>query len=262
MYSMQLHAAIEHAASSAWPAAVNEPYGDWRLRYDPAVPSKRCNSALCVGPQPDAADWLDHVRHFYESRGATPRFHVSDASPDGLDAILDAAGFRLELPCAMFTMDLSQRQSAQAQEISLGSAAATAIEWADTPDDEWFAAWLDMEGFAAATAPGFRQLMRERIAVPARYGAVRLDGRIAAVASAVVHGPLSGLYNVIVHPDFRRMGLAEALVSGLADWSRSQGAQMMYLQALRDNEPAVRLYGKLGFAEQHRYHYRSLAGCS
>ncbi|GAB2723915.1 GNAT family N-acetyltransferase [Paenibacillus thermoaerophilus] len=250
---MQFHALIERAASDAWPAAVSEPLGEWRLRYDPVVPSKRCNSVLSAGALPDRADWMDRIREFYAERGAPVRFQVGAASPPELDVRLEAEGYKAEVPCVVMTMRLQGDIG-----FSGNNAHVPPRQWSSLPDDEWLEAWRTMEGHPERTLDGFREMMRVRIGAPARYGCIRMDGRIAAVSSAVVHGRLSGLFNVIVHPDYRRLGLAESLVRGLVSWSREQGADTMYLQAVRDNEPALRLYAKLGFAISHRYHYRTL----
>ena len=60
-------------------------------------------------------------------------------------------------------------------------------------------------------------------------------------------------------PEQRRRGVARALLAALAGWASAQGAQRLYLQVERDNEPARRLYAGLGFEEAYRYHYRRAA---
>ncbi len=44
-------------------------------------------------------------------------------------------------------------------------------------------------------------------------------------------------------------------MDALLEWGAEQGARTAYLQVLADNEPAMRLYERLGFNEHHRYHY-------
>ena len=41
----------------------------------------------------------------------------------------------------------------------------------------------------------------------------------------------------------------------LLEWGAEQGATTAYLQVLGDNDPALRLYERLGFREHHRYRY-------
>jgi GNAT superfamily N-acetyltransferase len=64
-----------------------------------------------------------------------------------------------------------------------------------------------------------------------------------------------GFRSLEVHPDHRRRGLALGLMNVLLEWGAEQGASTAYLQVLGDNEPALRLYERLGFREHHRYRY-------
>ncbi|MCY7394770.1 MAG: GNAT family N-acetyltransferase [Nocardioides sp.] len=82
---------------------------------------------------------------------------------------------------------------------------------------------------------------------------VRLGGRASGVA--VVDGDWAGYRTIAVDPQHRRQGLALAVMSALMEWSAERGATTAYLQVLGDNEPALRLYEGIGFAEHHRYRY-------
>ncbi len=64
-----------------------------------------------------------------------------------------------------------------------------------------------------------------------------------------------GFRGLQVQPDHRRGGLGRALMNALLEWGAEQGARTAYLQVLADNEPAMRLYERLGFREHHRYRY-------
>ena len=49
------------------------------------------------------------------------------------------------------------------------------------------------------------------------------------------------------HPDARGRGVARALLSGVATWARERGADALHLHVTETNEPAIRLYQRLGF---------------
>ena len=67
------------------------------------------------------------------------------------------------------------------------------------------------------------------------------------------------MMNVAVHPDFRRKGIAEALVNTLVDNLKEMGSHCLTLEVRASNAPAIALYGKLGFAEigRRRNYYRN-----
>src|SRR5438874_7888474 len=83
---------IEELAANAWPAPVQQQLEGWRLRAGNNV-TRRANSVLAVGPAPVYEPWLDEVTEFYRSRGLPVRFHVSAASPGGLEDMLDGMGY-------------------------------------------------------------------------------------------------------------------------------------------------------------------------
>lgn len=57
-----------------------------------------------------------------------------------------------------------------------------------------------------------------------------------------------------VRPEARRLGVAQALVAeGLARL-RQEGVQVCFLEVRQDNEPAITLYERLGFARNGRRH--------
>ncbi len=53
--------------------------------------------------------------------------------------------------------------------------------------------------------------------------------------------------NIALHPDFRRMGVAEAVLRQILDYMRKAGVEMVTLEVRPSNTAARSLYRKLGF---------------
>src|SRR5947207_2849511 len=111
---MDLIYTIEELAANAWPAPVQQQLERWRLRAANSV-TRRANSVLAVGSMSSYERWLDEVTAFYRTRGLPVRFHVSHASPAGLEEMLDGLGYKRDAhtsvqvaPCDM-VLDLIDR---------------------------------------------------------------------------------------------------------------------------------------------------------
>ena len=59
----------------------------------------------------------------------------------------------------------------------------------------------------------------------------------------------SDVMNIAVHPNYRRQGIAEALVGALEKALRQRGSRALTLEVRDSNVPAITLYDKLGFTQ-------------
>ena len=82
---------------------------------------------------------------------------------------------------------------------------------------------------------------------------VALDGDVVTgyIGSQSVMGE-SDMMNVAVHPDYRRQGIGEELVTRLAETLKEKGNQCLTLEVRASNDPAIALYEKLGFTQVGR----------
>ena len=85
------------------------------------------------------------------------------------------------------------------------------------------------------------------------------EGTVAGYIGSQTCGDESDVMNVAVHPDFRRRGIAEALVNSLETELNDIGSHCLTLEVRASNAPAVSLYEKLGFAEigRRKNYYRN-----
>jgi ribosomal protein S18 acetylase RimI-like enzyme len=249
---------LEALAARAWPAAEVRPLHGWLLRCTEGV-TRRANSVLANDADPGApplAERLARVEEFYAGRGVPARFQLCPASrPPDLDDFLARRGYRLECPTGVQTASLA--------EVADRSAAAPAAEVlvADELREPWFAVYLEAEGVDEWAAAVRRGILR-RIAARTGFALLRVDGRPAAVGLGVLEDGWVGVFNMVTRPEFRRRGLATAVLRALGRWAAGHGAERAYLQVVADNTPAVALYARLGFGTRYQYHYRTAGECS
>ena len=84
-------------------------------------------------------------------------------------------------------------------------------------------------------------------------------GQVAGyIGSQTVMGE-TDMMNVAVHPDFRRRGIAEALVNALVTELKKMESHSLTLEVRSSNAPAIALYEKLGFTQVglRRNYYRN-----
>lgn len=243
---------LDRIAANTWPAASSISVDHWLLRASSGV-TKRANSVLAIGQYPQTDNWLAHVEQFYHSQGLPAIFHVSSASPEGLDELLGAHGYEIDTPCLFMTTD--SQTVAQHAKARIGSQDSLTVEISQTVTKEWLDAFLALENYPEERR-GFYQGLSDRMPTPKGFITLKDNETIVALGTAIVEGEWAGFVNVIVHEEYRGKGYGYATIQALTAWSLSQGATQQYLQVIATNVPAVSLYKKLGYQTQYGYHYR------
>lgn len=95
----------------------------------------------------------------------------------------------------------------------------------------------------------FREVLERQVG--ARFFVAMVDGEPAAVCEAYVLGDVGQVEDVNTLEGFRGRGLASAIVLAAADWTRSRGADLVFLIADDDDWPKD-LYRRLGFDDAFR----------
>lgn len=89
---------------------------------------------------------------------------------------------------------------------------------------------------------------------------VAMDGeRLMGYVGSQTVPPEADMMNVAVDPDYRRQGVAEALVTALVERLAERGCCSLSLEVRQSNRPAIALYDKLGFvpAGLRKNYYRN-----
>ncbi|TCO58577.1 GNAT family N-acetyltransferase [Actinocrispum wychmicini] len=231
---------LDRLCAAAWPALVDEPLGDWRMRAAGGF-TGRANSTLTTGdPGVDVAEALRRTVDFAEVHGIRPCAHVIMGSP--AEAAIDRSGWAVNTDHPGGAESLVMTGPLVA-----GSHPGAAV--LDTPSDEW---WELAAGTQTPTAAQ-RHVLSSTPGVG--YGVVYGDNQpVGAVRGAVV-GDLLHVSRLAVRPSHRRLGLAAGLLRVLYTWAAGKGARRQALQVAIGNTAAIRLYSTLGCVEHHRYRY-------
>jgi ribosomal protein S18 acetylase RimI-like enzyme len=251
--SIQLIRFLEELAANAWPAEVVQVVAGWRLRFNQNV-SRRANSVWPneAGNSCSLAEKLALVEDFYTRRGCPARYQICPATqPANLDDTLAAQGYSSDARTAV--------QIASVETVLSRAAAnpAYVVTINETFDEPWFDLYCQGEYVRPHTAEVRRSILR-RIGPRAGFALLQIAGQPAAIGVGVVERGWLGLFSLITHPDFRRLGAATAVIHALAQWGQIYQASQLYLQVMANNTPALALYARLGFETLYHYHYREL----
>lgn len=88
---------------------------------------------------------------------------------------------------------------------------------------------------------------RARVLVAEEAGTILGMCTGQVVISTAEGGPSILVEDVVVVPERRGQGVGRTLVDALATWAREQGATRMQLLADKNNPPALRFYGHIGW---------------
>jgi GNAT superfamily N-acetyltransferase len=119
-------------------------------------------------------------------------------------------------------------------------------------------AFADAVALLQDATPAQRDAYYERLVAPpqaTRALLALIDGRPVGVGTVMLEDGLAGIFSMATAQDVRGRGIAAAILAKLLNWAWGHGAAHAYLQVDSDNQPALSVYRKYGFATAYTYHY-------
>jgi ribosomal protein S18 acetylase RimI-like enzyme len=238
--------AFEEISMNALPALKSMYYDGWIIRFAKAY-SRRANSVNPIYHSTiDVEEKIRRCENLYRSAGQRVIFKLTDAVfPEDLDAELKRRGYEVDAPVSIQTLDLRQVDYGIDNEIII----------TDEPRQEWEKRFIAMSNTDTRHLRTM-QVMLSRIVPTRGFFSIVRKGEIVACGLAVLQDGYVGLFDILTDPKCRREGLGTRISLSMIAWGRKRGAQTAYLQVMTVNEPALRLYENLGFAEVYKYWYR------
>ena len=112
--------------------------------------------------------------------------------------------------------------------------------------DDWRAVYLDQ---ITEDRRIINARILDRIPQPAAFFTASLDGSPVATALCVINDGCAVVECVATAMAARRRGAGRRVMLALEAWAATQGADLLGLQVVRSNGPAVALYKGLGFEQ-------------
>lgn len=222
----------------------------WLVRYLPGKARRaRCINAVAMGRLP-LDDRLTIAAEVYRDVDLPMIFRLSRfTQPPSLDAELSARGYALVDSTRV--MVATQLPTTPARPLPPG------CHWVALNG----AAFADAVGALRGSPEAHRQshaLRLQHSPVPYQGYAIQrdADGTVLACGQFARESDLVGLYDVFTLESARGQGLASLLCERMLSISAVHGAKTGYLQVDSENDAALSVYRRLGFADAYRYHYR------
>ncbi len=219
-----------------------EVIGPFHAHFNPASAGEGSNYAIPAdGTEPTDADVAALVAAF-ERRDRRPRLEFLPATSPTCEAVLERAGFEIELRTVVMTCRPGELV------VPPPTPGLTLHVVGPDADDDTLTATLAVQ----AAAFGDAGVTPERIALARRWldrwttVLARVDGEPAGVGMSLdVHGATTELVGIATSAAFRRRGVAGAVTAELTRRVHARGAECVFLTP--GDAGAGRVYARAGF---------------
>jgi len=244
------HKFIEELSLNHWQPLSTLLYDGWILRFADGY-TKRANSVNPIYDSTyDLYEKIKHCEHIYSANRLPTIFKITPfVHPGDLDATLDEMGYKLIDTTSVQTLKLDA-----INEPKLTSA---------TIDEDITSEWLDHFCRLQNAKDKDKHVMARMLSnIRTKKGFITFyfEDQVVACGLGVIEREYIGLYDIVTEKNARNRGFGEQMILNLLKWGKGNGAKYSYLAVVTNNQPALRLYSKIGFQEIYKYWYR-VKGC-
>jgi len=237
----------QELSSNAWPARTVILLNGWAVRLSEGV-TKRANSVLPIwyNGQNVLKD-IKTVERLYRERNLPVIFQVPDYfEPDNLTETLMSSGYSC--------IDESLVMTAEVRDIKTTTNNEYTYSLESESSDYWFQSLAHVSSYSGKALEGQRNII-ESIPFPGGFLCAHLNNEVVGIGLGILEREYLGIFDLIVHPFYRRRGIGQSMVGYLVEWAHKNSVFTVYLQVQGDNSSAISLYRKIGFKECYRYRY-------
>lgn len=244
--------AVEEMSFRGWPALETERYDGWVLRYANGYTGRSNSISPLHSSTLDLDKKLAYCDAWFAARNYKSVFRLNPTmQPTDLDKHLEKDGYRRYNDSYVMLAELN---AADIKAIALPAEARFEVQSALTED--WLKYLARMNERHGANIDTTRLLV-ERMPPQRLFGTVMVEDVAVAVGLAVIDEGYISMYDIVTDETFRGRGYGRALVAGFLGAACDAGATNAFLQVSADNDPALRLYRRMGYEIAYPYWYRT-----
>ena len=237
---------IEDLLLKATQPAQQLQYDGWLLRLAQNDVKRARSVNPIYGSSLPVEEKIAYCERVYEEQGLPPLYRMSALSkPSTLDEALKLRGY-----------ELFERSLVMVAMLDDGlPAIRDGLRFEQPPLERWLQLVAPLRGLTpkAASAEYVRLSQTALDEIPI---AVWRGNELAGCGLMMMDGEYAGLFDIATLPSLRRQRVGLATCVHLLQLAQERGAIQAWLSVVADNEPALRLYERLGFAPVYDYWYR------
>ncbi|WP_445492074.1 GNAT family N-acetyltransferase [Niallia sp. 03133] len=245
-------AAIEELAMNAQPCAETLLMDGWIIRFNNGY-TKRGNSiqplyASYVNPEKK----IQEMEIVYKKKGLPVIFKMTEyAHPQELDPLLEEKGYVLidETSVQIVPLDNFSSSSPYVEEVEME------VEMETEYTEEWLHYYCKFNQIEKTNYSTLIHML-STIIPDTCFCLLKAGKKVVSCGLGVRQGDYIGLFDIVTNNEERRKGYGSAIVQAILNWGKKTDAKYAYLQVVKKNKQALKLYQAFGFQESYRYWYR------
>ncbi|NMO97694.1 GNAT family N-acetyltransferase [Paenibacillus lemnae] len=237
---------IEEMTLNAWPSLQTMVLDGWLLRFANGY-TKRANSIQPIYTGTENFNRkIDLCEEMYAEKGLRTIFKITPYTfPISLDEQLEKRNYEVIEPSSVLVKKLTNLEKPAIHSISISEEVTS--EWLDT-----YCKFSNLDNEKAY----IHKAIINNIITRKVFVILYIEGLPAACGLGVVNGDYVGLYDIVTSEHHRRKGYGKQMILHILQWAQRQGISNGYLQVVKNNMTAIKLYKSLGYSEIYDYWYR------
>ena len=238
---------VEELSFNAWPSYKLELYDDWLIGYSDFY-THRTNCVNIIG-----ASKLPLREKVAYCEGNYKRFHtpsvfkINPLFHPQLNEYLASLGYEVEHETDTYILKLSNFTPI---------ISSMEVELHKSISKEWIKNLLHLNKTTNKNHLAIVPKMYESIPRDVISACIRHEGQTIATGLGIMERDHIGIYAIYVEEGWRGQGLAKCVCSSLLAEAASRGLSKAYLQVVKDNVVAKKIYESLGFEYLYSYWFR------